>query len=158
MARPLRITRPGSWYHLTARGNERRTIYRDEGDRQKFLALLENWVERFRMRLHAYVLMDNHYHLLAEALESNLREGMQWLNVSYSMWFNRRHQRVGFCRTPARFRCRSSFPNAKALRRTGFKWIYRLSSRAHTSASSTIPWNRPWNRCLSFKPPCLRPR
>ena len=95
MARPLRIRRAGTWYHLTARGNERKRIYRDDGDRQKFLALLETWVERFRIRLHGYVLMDNHYHLLAETLESNLSESMQWLNVSYSVWFNRRHGRVG---------------------------------------------------------------
>jgi putative transposase len=77
MARPLRIRRAGTWYHLTARGNERKSIYRDDDDRQKFLALLETWVERFRIRLHGYVLMDNHYHLLAETLESNLSEGMQ---------------------------------------------------------------------------------
>ena len=83
MARPLRIRRAGTWYHLTARGNERKRIYRDDGDRQKFLALLETWVERFRIRLHGYVLMDNHYHLLAETLEPNLSEAMQWLNVSY---------------------------------------------------------------------------
>ena len=95
MARPLRITRAGTWYHLTARGNERKRIYRDDDDRQKFLALLETWVERFRIRLHGYVLMDNHYHLLAETLESNLSEAMQWLNVSYSVGFNRRHGRVG---------------------------------------------------------------
>ncbi|MGH9424899.1 MAG: transposase [Terriglobia bacterium] len=91
----MRITRPESWYHLTARGNERRQIYRDDEDRQKFLALLELWLERYRIRLHAYVLMENHYHLLAETLEANLSEAMQWLNVSYSVWFNRRHRRVG---------------------------------------------------------------
>ena len=95
MARPLRISRPGSWYHLTARGNERRPIFRDDGDRQRFLTLLESWVERYRVRLHAYVLMNNHYHLLAQTLEANLSDAMQWLNVGYSVWFNRRHRRVG---------------------------------------------------------------
>jgi REP element-mobilizing transposase RayT len=93
MVRPLRITRSGCWYHLTARGNERRAIYRAEDDRLKFLALLESWIERYRIRLHSYVLMDNHYHLLAETRESNLSESMQWLNVSYSVWFDRRHGR-----------------------------------------------------------------
>ena len=53
------------------------------------------WWERFQCRVHAYVLMDNHYHLLLETLEGNLSRAMQWLNVSYTMWFNRRHQRVG---------------------------------------------------------------
>ncbi|MFN8007443.1 MAG: transposase [Terriglobia bacterium] len=95
MARPLRISRPGIWYHVTVRGNERRAIYRDETDRQKFLGLLEPWVERYRLRLHAYVLMENHYHLLVETREANLSRAMQWLNLSYSQWYNRRHQRVG---------------------------------------------------------------
>jgi putative transposase len=95
MARPLRIDRAGSWYHVTARGNERRDIYRDDSDCLKFLALLEAWVERYRLRLHAYVLMSNHYHLFIESVEPNLSRAMQWLNVSYSIWFNRCYGRVG---------------------------------------------------------------
>jgi len=95
MSRPLRIAMSGGWYHLTARGNEQREIFRDDKDRLRFLALLGSWVEQFRIRLHAYVLMSNHYHLLAETLDSNLSEAMQWINVSYSQGFNRRHQRVG---------------------------------------------------------------
>ena len=64
MARPLRIERVGGWYHITARGNERRPIYRDHRDRQHFCQLLAEMVVRFHLRLHCYVLMDNHYHLL----------------------------------------------------------------------------------------------
>jgi putative transposase len=96
MARPLRILQPGAWYHVTSRGMERKIIFRDDRDRQHFLELLEAWTSRFRCRLHAFVLMDNHYHLLVETLEANLSSAMQWLNVSYSVWFNRRHQRVGY--------------------------------------------------------------
>jgi putative transposase len=95
MARPIRIERPGAWYHVTARGNERRAIYRDHGDRRHFCQLLAETVEIFGWRLHAYVLMDNHFHLLVETPEPNLGRGMQWLNVSYSVWFNRRHDRSG---------------------------------------------------------------
>lgn len=95
MVRPLRIERANAWYHITARGNERRAIFMDDQDRQRFLALLAAWVERFRLRLYAYVLMENHYHLLVETVEVNLSDSMQWLNVSYSIWFNRRHHRVG---------------------------------------------------------------
>ena len=57
MARLLRVDRPGLWYHLTACGNERRTTFRDDRDREHFLELLGQWVERFCFRLHAYVLM-----------------------------------------------------------------------------------------------------
>ena len=52
-------------------------------------------VRRFRFRLYCFVLMDNHYHLLMELGESNLSRAVQWLNVSYSVWFNRRHRRRG---------------------------------------------------------------
>lgn len=95
MARPLRIEKPGGWYHVTARGNERKAIYRDQRDRRHFLELLAEMAARFRVRLHGFVLMDNHYHLLLELIEANLSRAVQWLNVSYSVWFNRRHERSG---------------------------------------------------------------
>jgi len=95
MARISRIERAGAWHHVTARGNERRAIYRDDHDRQHFCDLLGEAVELFQWRLHVYVLMDNHFHLLVETPEPNLGRGMQWLNTSYCVWFNRRHQRAG---------------------------------------------------------------
>jgi REP element-mobilizing transposase RayT len=95
MARIPRIERAGAWHHVTARGNERRAIYRDDRDRRHFCDLLGRVVELFQWRLHVYVLMDNHFHLLVETPEPNLGRGMQWLNTSYSVWFNRRHQRAG---------------------------------------------------------------
>lgn len=95
MARPVRLEVAGGWYHLTARGNERKTIYWDAPDRWHFLELLEQLVKRFDLRLHAYVLMDNHYHLLVETAQPNLSRAMHWLGVSYTVWFNRRHGRVG---------------------------------------------------------------
>jgi REP-associated tyrosine transposase len=95
MARALRIERAGGWYHLTARGNERREIFYQDSDRRHFLELLQGLVEVFRVRLHAYVLMANHYHLLLEIRTTNLSQALQWLNVSYSVWFNRRHGRSG---------------------------------------------------------------
>ncbi len=95
MARIPRIERAGAWHHVTARGNERRAIYRDDRDRWHFCDLLGQAVELFQWRLHVYVLMDNHFHLLVETPEPNLGRGMQWLNASYSVWFNRRHERAG---------------------------------------------------------------
>jgi len=80
---------------VTARGNERKAIYRDDRDREHFCQLLSRAVKDFRLVLHGYVLMENHYHLLVETLEANLPRAMQWFNTSYSMWFNRRHGRAG---------------------------------------------------------------
>ena len=64
-------------------------------NRTHFLELLAESTERFALRIHAYVLMDNHFHLLLETPEANLSRSLQWLNVSYSPWFNRRHRRAG---------------------------------------------------------------
>src|SRR5438067_761716 len=95
MARPLRIEFSGAWYHVSARGNERRAIFRSEADRRRFLELLGEDCARFDLRLHGYVLMPNHYHLIMETPHANLSRAMQWLNVSYTVWFNRRHTRSG---------------------------------------------------------------
>ena len=85
----------GCWYHVTTRGNERHEIYWDDRDREKFIELAGELGEQFGVRVHGFVLMDNHFHLLVETTEGNLSRAMQWLNVSYSVWFNRRHQRSG---------------------------------------------------------------
>ena len=93
MSRPLRIERARGWYRLTRRGNERRAIDRDNRDRAHFCELLGRMAARFRVRLHGFVLMDNHYRLILALTEPNLSRTGQWLNVSYSVWFNRRHGR-----------------------------------------------------------------
>ena len=95
MARPLRVDVRGGWHHVMARGLERRVIFADEREHGHFLELLETMVKRYGVRVHAYVLMENHYHLLLETPQGNLSRAMQWLNVSYGVWVNRRRGRVG---------------------------------------------------------------
>lgn len=95
MARPLRLEFPGAVYHVTARGNERREVFRDDEDRRLFLSTLGRTVVRWRWVCHAYCLMSNHYHLLIETPEANLSRGMRQLNGEYTQAFNRRHRRVG---------------------------------------------------------------
>lgn len=86
---------PNTFYHVLSRGNERREIFRDEKDYLKYLEILRKMVERFKIEVHAYVLMPNHYHLLIRTKQGNLSKSIQWLGVSYSVWFNRRHKRSG---------------------------------------------------------------
>lgn len=95
MARPLRIEFAGALYHVTARGNAQADIYADDSDRQQFLSLLQNTVERYDWNCHAYCLMDNHYHLLIETHAPTLSKGMKLLNGTYTQYYNRQHQRVG---------------------------------------------------------------
>ncbi len=95
VSRPLRLEHAGALWHVTARGNERRPIFRDDADRREFLDVLARVVTLFRWRLHAWVLMGNHYHLLLETPEPTLSRGMRQLNGSFTQRFNRRHGRVG---------------------------------------------------------------
>jgi len=95
MARPLRIQFPGAIYHVISRGNERKPIVRDDADRQKRVDWLRRAVETYGWQLHAFALMNNHEHLFVETPEGNLSAGMQYLNGSYTSYFNRRHRRAG---------------------------------------------------------------
>jgi REP element-mobilizing transposase RayT len=80
---------------VTARGDHRQAIFCDGRDEGHFLELLAQMRERFRVQVLAYVLMGNHYHLMVCTPEANLSRAMQWLNVSYSVWFNKRRGEVG---------------------------------------------------------------
>lgn len=62
MARPLRIEYHGAWYHFTSRGDERNLIFKDDTDREKFLAILKGSLEKYLVQLHGYVLMENRFH------------------------------------------------------------------------------------------------
>jgi putative transposase len=95
MSRPLRLDHAGAVWHLTARGDEKREVFRTNLDRRNYLRVIDRVVDLFRWRVHAYVLMGNHYHLMVETPEPSLSRGMQHLNSAYAQGFNRRHDRVG---------------------------------------------------------------
>lgn len=95
MARLQRIEYEGAVYHVTARGNERRAIFRDDADRERLLRALGESVERFAVRLYLFCLMSNHMHLVVETLRANLGQFMHRLQTAYTVYFNRRHQRCG---------------------------------------------------------------
>jgi REP element-mobilizing transposase RayT len=95
MARPLRIEFPGALYHVTARGNARQSIFRDDDDRRLLLGTLEAVVSRYGWLCHAYCLMDNHFHVVVETPRANLATGMRHLNGVYSQRFNQRWGRSG---------------------------------------------------------------
>ena len=84
MARPLRLEYPGALYHVTARGNARQDIFLQDEDRPRFLRVLEQVVARCHLLLHAYCLMDNHFHLVVETPDANLSKAMRQLNGVYT--------------------------------------------------------------------------
>lgn len=95
MARPLRIEFPGALYHVTARGDRKRTIFFHDDDRHLWLDILGVVCRRANLVVHAYCQMGNHYHLMVETVEGNLADGMRHLNAFYSQEINRRYGLVG---------------------------------------------------------------
>ena len=95
MARHLRLEYEGAIYHVTSRGNERSDVFAEERDKERFLEKLNESVEQYHVRLYAYAIMSNHYHLLVETPRANLAKFMQQLNTSYTMFYNIRHDRIG---------------------------------------------------------------
>ena len=94
MARPLRILIPGGYYHVTCRGNERKAIFKDDADRSTFLEKLQGSLAIYQVKLHGYVLMSNHFHLMVETAKANLSEFMRHFNISYTSAYNRRHKHI----------------------------------------------------------------
>ena len=92
MARALRIDVAGAWYHVLNRGHRGGTLFRNDADRRRFLGLVAELPDRFALQIHAFVLMDNHYHLLVRTGEANLSQAVRWLNVSYAVKFNWAHR------------------------------------------------------------------
>lgn len=89
----LRIEYPDAFYHVTSRGNERKAIFRDDKDRQRFLGYLETF-GRYKAGIHVYCLISNHYHLLLSTPEANLSQIMRHINGGYTAYFNKRHNRA----------------------------------------------------------------
>lgn len=95
MTRPLRITYEGAVYHVTIRGNERRSIFKDDSDRYAFLDKLSESVRRYGVRLYLYCLMTNHAHFVLETPQGNLSRFMQRFQTAYTLYYNRTHNRSG---------------------------------------------------------------
>ena len=95
MARALRIKFEGALYHVTSRGNEKRAIFKDDRDRLRLLEILKLSLKNYQVVLYCYVLMQNHYHLLVETPHGNISEFMRHFNITYTSYYNKRHNRVG---------------------------------------------------------------
>ena len=95
MPRPPRIDFPGAVYHVTSRGNGRAEIFHSDGDRERFLAQLAQHLHLCAVDLYAFVLMENHFHLLCRTPCANLSRFMQRLLSSYALYSRYKHRRPG---------------------------------------------------------------
>jgi len=95
MARPMRFVYPGAVYHVMARGDGGKAIFIEKEDHLLFLYGLSRVCGSHGWRVHAWVLMGNHFHLLLETPEPNLVSGMRILLGTFGQAWNRRYQRRG---------------------------------------------------------------
>ncbi len=94
MARRPRVESPG-YHHIYNRGVERRIVFSESKDKDKFLDIVCEVSEHYDFVVHSYVIMDNHYHLLLENKRENLSAGMRQINSTYAQYFNKKQKRIG---------------------------------------------------------------
>lgn len=95
MARPLRIKFEGAWYHVMNRGANHRIIFDNDQHRELFVELLSEIHTRYKIEIHAYCLMPNHYHLLIRTPQKNISESLRHLNGIYAQRYNIMTQKDG---------------------------------------------------------------
>ncbi len=95
MSRPLRIEYPGAWYHVMNRGRRREEIFQSRNDYETFIKVLQEASDNWNLKISAYSLMSNHYHLLVHTPDGNLSRCMRHVNGVYTQRFNRNHKTDG---------------------------------------------------------------
>ncbi len=94
MARRIRIEEAG-FHHIINRGVNRRIIFNQAADKEKFLEIVCEVSARYDFTIHGFVLMSNHYHLLLENQRENLSAGMRQINSNYAKYYNKKYKRTG---------------------------------------------------------------
>jgi len=95
MSRPLRIEYPGAWYHVMNRGRRRENIFLSRYDYETFIQVLREASGGWNLKISAYCLMSNHYHLLVHTPDGNISRCMRHINGVYTQRFNRQHKKDG---------------------------------------------------------------
>jgi len=128
-------------YHVIERGNERKEIFRDDGDRIKFLDIINLNQKRYQFNVYAYCLMSNHVHLLLGCNGCDISQVMKSINISYVIFFNRKYQRCGHL---FQDRFRSEFIDTDAYAMEVSRYIHLNPVQAGMVAIEDIaqyPWS-----------------
>ncbi len=155
MGRSLRYDGVGAFHHVVNRGAARQDIFRSDRDRVEFERLLGIAHERLGVRVHAYALMTNHFHLLLECPDGGLSKAMHLVGSVYVRHHNQRLGRDGplfrdrfFARSVVsdeyfqrlvRYIHRNPVPITGEAGLTGYRWS---SLRAYLGARTEPPWLR----------------
>ncbi len=95
MSRPLRIEYPGALYHVVSHGNGRLWLFKHDDAYSTFLDVLEEYIKKYYVVIHNFVVMRNHFHLVVETKLPNLGIFMNQVLRDFAMYFNRIGRRRG---------------------------------------------------------------
>ncbi len=95
MPRMPRIHYEGALYHVICRGNNREFIFQDDRWKKEYIRIIKRYKERYKFKLYAYVIMDNHVHMLIEVGKTPLSKIMQGIQQVFTQRFNQRNERNG---------------------------------------------------------------
>jgi len=95
MGRQLRIEYPGAIYHIMSHGNGFQWIYKNTNHLNIFINVLISVIQKYKVKIHAVVIMRNHYHILLELTETNLSKAMKKLNSDFARIYNKESERKG---------------------------------------------------------------
>lgn len=139
MPRPPRLDTTGAVSHVVARGNERRPLFRDDADREKYLELLGEACARHGARVLAYCLMPNHVHLALQSGPVPVSRVVHDVHARYAQHFNRRHDRVGHL---FQGRFRSFLVDREAWLLEVVRYVHRNPVKARlVSRPEEFPWS-----------------
>ena len=161
MARKGRIEFPGAVYHVLDRGDRREAIVRKDSDRTAFVRTLGEACERTGWRVHAFVLMSNHYHLLIETPQANLVNGMRWFQTTWTVRFNRFH-RLGGHLFQGRYKAVVVDPEERGYFATLSDYLHLNPVRAGLIGLQdklfSYRWSSyPWYAVMAGRPPWFEP-
>ncbi len=158
MPRQLRLQYPGALYHVMNRGDQRENIFRDDADRERFLATLGEACGKTEWQVHAYCLMRNHFHLVIETPQANLVVGMKWLLGVYTKRFNIRHRLCGHV-FAGRYRALIVEGSGNGYLRTVCDYVHLNPERAKLIRPEASLESFRWSSYGAYlKPPGRRPQ
>ncbi len=156
MPRPLRLEYEGAIYHVLSRGDRREPIFHDRSDRELFLETMGETCEKTNWRVHAYCLMNNHFHIVVETPDANLVAGMKWLLGTYTIRFNRRHRVSGHL-FGGRYKAIIVDHATPGYFKTVCDYVHLNPARAHLLGKKQALASYPWSSLPDYiKPPSKR--
>ena len=139
MSRPLRIAYPNAWYHIMNRGRRAENLFLGKLDYKAFVELLQETSEAWNIRIAAYCLMPNHYHMLVHTPEANISRAMRHINGVYTQRFNSRHHLDGQL---FRGRYKSILVNGDSYLLQLVRYIHRNPLKANmVKDMNAYPWS-----------------